>query len=85
MTVMRVERVVYGVPDLDECVRFFTDFGLEPLDGGGTEARFATQTGQVIELRTSMTRACRPRYRRVRACGRSSGASTTRRRSTSWR
>ena len=51
MTVMRVERVVYGVPDLDECVRFFTDFGLEPLDGGGTEARFATQTGQVIEVR----------------------------------
>ena len=51
MTVMRVERVVYGVPNLDECVRFFTDFGLEPLDGGGTEARFATQTGQVVELR----------------------------------
>ena len=52
MTVMRVERVVYGVPNLDECIRFFTDFGLEPLDGGGgSEARFATQTGQVIELR----------------------------------
>ncbi|MGH3246549.1 MAG: VOC family protein, partial [Trebonia sp.] len=51
MTLMRVERVVYGVPDLEECVRFFTDFGLEPLDGGGTGARFATQTGQVIELR----------------------------------
>ena len=51
MTVMRVERVVYGVPNLDECVRFFTDFGLEPLDGGGSGARFGTQTGQVIELR----------------------------------
>ena len=48
---MRVERVVYGVPNLDECVRFFTDFGLDPLDGGGTGARFATQTGQVVELR----------------------------------
>ena len=31
MTVMRVERVVYGVPDLDECVRFFADFGLDRL------------------------------------------------------
>ena len=51
MTVMRVERVVYGVPNLDECARFFTDFGLEPLDGGGSGARFGTQTGQVIELR----------------------------------
>src|ERR1700741_5087667 len=51
MTVMRVERVVYGVPNLDECVRFFTDFGLDPLDGGGTGARFATETGQVVELR----------------------------------
>ncbi len=57
MTVMRVERVVYGVPNLDECVQFFTDFGLDPLDGGrageGGEgsARFATQTGQVVELR----------------------------------
>jgi catechol 2,3-dioxygenase-like lactoylglutathione lyase family enzyme len=51
MTVMRVERVVYGVPNLDECVRFFTDFGLEPLDGGASGARFGTQTGQVIELR----------------------------------
>lgn len=49
MTVMRVERVVYGVPNLDECARFFTDFGLTPLDG--PHARFATQTGQVVELR----------------------------------
>src|SRR5487761_322604 len=51
MTVMRVERVVYGVPNLDECVRFFTDSGREQLDGGGSGARFGTQTGQVIELR----------------------------------
>jgi pimeloyl-ACP methyl ester carboxylesterase len=29
MTITRVERVVYGVVDLDECTRFFTDFGLE--------------------------------------------------------
>ena len=85
MTVMRVERVVYGVPNLDECVRFFTDFGLEQLDGGGSGARFGTQTGQVIELGTSMTRACRPRSSPGRACARSSGASTPRNRSTSWR
>jgi catechol 2,3-dioxygenase-like lactoylglutathione lyase family enzyme len=51
MTVMRVERVVYGVTDLDECTRFFEDFGLAPIGGDGPGARFATQTGQVVELR----------------------------------
>jgi len=51
MTVMRVERVVYGVPNLDECARFFTDFGLELTGGDGPGTRFATRTGQVVELR----------------------------------
>ena len=51
MTVMRVERVTYGVPNIEECVRFFTDFGLAPVGGGGPGARFATQTGQFVELR----------------------------------
>jgi catechol 2,3-dioxygenase-like lactoylglutathione lyase family enzyme len=49
MTVMRVERVVYGVPDLDECARFFGDFGLDRLPGD--DVRFGTRTGQVVELR----------------------------------
>ena len=51
MTVMRVERVVYGVTNLGECVRFFDDFGLERLDGPGPGARFQTLTGQVVEVR----------------------------------
>ena len=55
MAVMRVERVVYGVPNLDECVRFFEDFGLYPVhDEDAADrpgARFTTQTGQIIELR----------------------------------
>jgi catechol 2,3-dioxygenase-like lactoylglutathione lyase family enzyme len=49
MTVMRVERVSFGVENLQECLRFFTDFGLEPLG----EGRFATQAGQVVELRAA--------------------------------
>jgi catechol 2,3-dioxygenase-like lactoylglutathione lyase family enzyme len=53
MTVMRVERVVYGVTDLDECTRFFEDFGLAPIGGDGPGTRFATQTGQVVELRSA--------------------------------
>jgi catechol 2,3-dioxygenase-like lactoylglutathione lyase family enzyme len=52
MTVMRAERVVYGVADPAECARFFTDFGLEPLgDGPLGKWRWATQTGQVVEVR----------------------------------
>jgi catechol 2,3-dioxygenase-like lactoylglutathione lyase family enzyme len=50
--ITRVERVVYGVTDLDECTRFFTDFGLEPAsEPGRAGTRFTTQTGQVVELR----------------------------------
>jgi hypothetical protein len=49
MTITRVERVVYGVVDLGECTRFFEDFGLARLAG----TRFATQTGQVVELRAA--------------------------------
>jgi catechol 2,3-dioxygenase-like lactoylglutathione lyase family enzyme len=51
MTIMRVERVVYGVADLGECTRFFHDFGLERVVGDRPGARFTTQTGQVVELR----------------------------------
>jgi catechol 2,3-dioxygenase-like lactoylglutathione lyase family enzyme len=53
MTVMRVERVVYGVADLDECQRFFADFGLERLDTAGPGRRLRTTLGQVIELRAA--------------------------------
>jgi catechol 2,3-dioxygenase-like lactoylglutathione lyase family enzyme len=50
MTVMRVERVVYGVTDLDECTRFFGDFGLERV---GDSTSFTSQTSQIVELRIS--------------------------------
>lgn len=53
MTVMRVERVMYRVSDLQECVRFFDDFGLERAGDDGPGARFMTQTGQVVELRVA--------------------------------
>jgi catechol 2,3-dioxygenase-like lactoylglutathione lyase family enzyme len=51
MTVMRVERVVYGVPNLEECIQFFDDFGLERLVGDGPGARFGTLLGQVVEVK----------------------------------
>jgi catechol 2,3-dioxygenase-like lactoylglutathione lyase family enzyme len=60
MTLTRVERVVYGVADLDECERFFADFGLERLGGEGPGARFRTQLGQVIEIRPADDRSLPP-------------------------
>ena len=51
---MRVERVVYGVPNLEECVRFFTDFGLDPVDGGENGARFATPHSRWVLLSFSV-------------------------------
>jgi catechol 2,3-dioxygenase-like lactoylglutathione lyase family enzyme len=51
MTIMRVERVVYGVADLDDCTRFFRDFGLQRAAGDGRGSRLTTQTGQTVELR----------------------------------
>lgn len=53
MTIVRAERVVYGVTDLDECIRFFEDFGLERVTDKAPGARFTTQTGQVVEVRSA--------------------------------
>lgn len=53
MAILRIERVVYGVTDIAECSRFFTDFGLDPVSaaGDGLPTVFRTQAGQEIEIR----------------------------------
>ncbi len=50
MSVVRVERVVYGVADVDECARFFEDFGLTQINDDQPGVRLHTRVGQVIEL-----------------------------------
>ncbi len=77
MTVMRVERVVYGVPNLDECVRFFGDFGLDRLPGDGPGAVFAhpDRPGPRAPAGRRPGPAPGPR-RRARACVKWSGAWT---------
>lgn len=49
MAILRIERVVYGVTDLETCARFFDDFGLDRAAVPRTV--FRTRTGQEIELR----------------------------------
>jgi catechol 2,3-dioxygenase-like lactoylglutathione lyase family enzyme len=53
VAIQRVERVVYGVTDLDACARFFDDFGLERRDTGGAGLTFATLVNQQVELRSA--------------------------------
>ena len=48
-----IDKVVYGVEDLDECTRFFRDWGLAAVavEEGGGGARFETLDGGEVELR----------------------------------
>jgi len=51
VTILRIERVVYGVENVAECARFFADFGLEPREDNASAAVLATRTGQLVQLR----------------------------------
>lgn len=52
MGIQRIESVTYGIDDLDECVRFFDDFGLFLLERTDEHAVFETLTGQTLQLDT---------------------------------
>ncbi|MEV2213249.1 VOC family protein [Streptomyces sp. NPDC050997] len=52
MGIQRIESVTYGIDDLAECVRFFDDFGLFPVERTDEHAVFETRTGQTLHLDT---------------------------------
>jgi catechol 2,3-dioxygenase-like lactoylglutathione lyase family enzyme len=52
MGIQRIESVTYGIDDVDECVRFFGDFGLFLLERTEEHAVFETLTGQTLHLDT---------------------------------
>ncbi|GAA2614670.1 VOC family protein [Paractinoplanes durhamensis] len=52
MGIQRIESVVYTVDDLETCVRFFTDFGLDLIAKEESHAVFETKIGQTLHLRT---------------------------------
>ncbi|MEU4486760.1 VOC family protein [Streptomyces purpurascens] len=52
MGIQRIESVTYSVDDLGECVRFFDDFGLFPVERTDDHAVFETLTGQTLHLDT---------------------------------
>lgn len=51
MGIDRIERLVFGVMDLKESIRFYEDFGLEPVEIRDDRATFATLVNQKIQLR----------------------------------
>ena len=61
MSVLGVESVVFGVTDLAECARFWTDFGLPVESSGADEAVFRLASGsRVILLRHGDARLPHP-------------------------
>ncbi|NUO43080.1 MAG: glyoxalase [Streptomyces sp.] len=50
MGIQRIESVIYSIDDLDECVRFYDDFGLFLVERTDDHAVFETLTGQTLHL-----------------------------------
>jgi catechol 2,3-dioxygenase-like lactoylglutathione lyase family enzyme len=51
MAIIGIESVLYGVNDVAECTRYFTDFGLPLADKSETHARFRLEEGSSIIIR----------------------------------
>ena len=51
MTITRIEALRFGVLDLDACIRFFNDAGLEQVEAGAAGATFRTPENQLVHLR----------------------------------
>ena len=48
-----IDKVVYGVEDMEACARFFSDWGLAPVGEIGGGVLFETQDGGEVELRSA--------------------------------
>jgi catechol 2,3-dioxygenase-like lactoylglutathione lyase family enzyme len=51
MGICRIEELHYGVEDVEECTRFFVDFGLAQVEPVHAGALFVTPVGQQLHLR----------------------------------
>src|ERR1700754_992254 len=62
MTILGIERITYGVTDLDTCRRFFADWGLKEVAHDETRARFETLNGCEVLLALSDDPALPPAF-----------------------
>lgn len=51
MPITRVESLIYGVADMAAGIRYYEDWGLEPVERGENGALFKTLAGQTVHLR----------------------------------
>ena len=51
MTIQRVEKLIYGVEDMEAGTRYYRDWGLEELESSSDHALFRTRANQTIALR----------------------------------
>jgi catechol 2,3-dioxygenase-like lactoylglutathione lyase family enzyme len=51
MNITGIERIIYGVEDLDAAIRFHTDWGLDPVARDETSAEFSLANGSGLTLR----------------------------------
>lgn len=50
MGITQIEEARFGVLDIDECVRFFRDFGLVEIELSSDRAVFKTPAGQILDI-----------------------------------
>ena len=48
-----IDKVTYGVTDLEAARKFWTDFGLTPVETGSGHDAFAAQNGATVEIRAA--------------------------------
>jgi catechol 2,3-dioxygenase-like lactoylglutathione lyase family enzyme len=51
MAIVGIETLLYGVNDVAECTRYFTDFGLPLLEGSDSHAHFRLDEGSNVIIR----------------------------------
>jgi catechol 2,3-dioxygenase-like lactoylglutathione lyase family enzyme len=52
MAILGIRRLTYGVDALDQCIQFFSDYGLAKLEADERSALFETRNGAQVELLT---------------------------------
>ena len=51
MTITRVEKLIYGVEDMETGANYYRDWGVAEVESGPERTVFKTRTNQLIELR----------------------------------
>ena len=60
MPIMRIESLIYGVENLEICIKFLDDWGLEKIEETKLGAEFRTPDNQSIILRPSIDNSLPP-------------------------